>query len=99
MPATDCPGAGLDPRDYAIIRALGALCLEPPRLDVAREFLRHAGAEKRIHQAAQVWRRDQALAQGAARRVSDQTVEITFPSCRLASVFEQLLKEKKERQS
>lgn len=79
----------IDPRDYAIIRALGALCLATPNVELARAFLRDAGAGERIHHAAQVQRSQQALAQGKARRVSDQTIE----SCRLASVFEELLQE------
>ncbi len=83
----------IDPRDYAIIRALGALCLATPNVELARAYLRDAGAGERIHHAAQVQRCQQALAQGKARRVSDQTIEIAFPSCRLASVVEELLQE------
>ncbi|MGM0912740.1 MAG: hypothetical protein ACQEWZ_00105 [Pseudomonadota bacterium] len=83
----------IDPRDYAIIRALGALCLATPNVELARAYLHDAGAGERIHHAAQVQRCYQALAQGKAHRVSDKTIEIAFPSCRLASVFEELLQE------
>ncbi|MGM0535513.1 MAG: hypothetical protein ACQER5_05495 [Pseudomonadota bacterium] len=84
----------IDPRDYAIIRALGALCLATPNVELARVYLRDAGAGERIHHAAQVQRCQQALLEASAFwRLSDQSVAITFPSCRLASVFEKLLQE------
>ncbi|WP_136064340.1 hypothetical protein [Modicisalibacter radicis] len=84
------PIADFDPRDYAIIRALGALCLAPPDIELAQLFLRQAGADERIHQAANTARRQGLLAQGRARRVNDRTIEITLPDCRLADLFEAL---------
>lgn len=85
--------ADFDPRDYAIIRALGALCLTPPNIELAQTFLREAGAGVRIHQATNAVRRQELLAQGRIHRVNDRTIEIAFPSCRLAEQFEALLRE------
>jgi|GEM_PF-5372962 len=83
----------IDPRDYCIIRALGALSLHTPNVELARAFLRDANADERIHLASVSAQCNALLGQGKARRTSDQTVEITFPSCRLASEFEQFIEQ------
>lgn len=89
----------IDPRDYAIIRALGALSLATPNVELARAFLRDAGADARIHHAAQVQRCHQALLEAnQVWRMSDQAVTVLFPSCRLASIFEELATATKEPQ-
>lgn len=89
----------IDPRDYAIIRALGALSLGEPNIELARAFLREARAGERIHHAAQVQRCHQALLEAKdVWRMSDRAVTLLFPSCRLAGVFEQLAKAAKEPQ-
>jgi hypothetical protein len=87
----------IDPRDYAIIRALGALSLGEPNVELARAFLRDAGAGDRIHHAAQVQRCHKALIDASqVWRMSDQAVVVMFPSCRLATVFEELATAAKE---
>lgn len=86
----------IDPRDYAIIRALGALSLASPNLELARAFLREADAGARIHHAAQVQRCQQVLAKGVASRIGTQTVAISFHTMTAADAFEALAKEAKE---
>lgn len=81
----------IDPRDYAIIRALGALSLGEPDIELACAFLREANSGERLTHSDQVRRFHQALLDASAIwRMSDQAVTVLFPSCRLASVFEQL---------
>ena len=89
----------IDPRDYAIIRALGALSLGEPDLELARDFLREANSGERLKHSDQVRRFHQALLEcRSIERISDQAVAVTFPSCRLAGVFEQLATAAKEPQ-
>ncbi|SDJ89407.1 hypothetical protein [Billgrantia gudaonensis] len=57
------------------------------------EVLEAADELEHLRQAYQRnarWR-DVLLGMSQLKRVSDQTIEVTFPSCRMAGVFEQLV--------
>jgi len=83
-----------DPRAAPPGRALGE-----PNVELARAFLREAQSDVRVHHAAQVQRCHKVLLDAnQVWRMSDQAVVVMFPSCRLATVFEELANAAKEPQ-
>ena len=67
----------IDPRDYTIIRALGALSLNAPNVELARAFLSDSGAGERIHAAVEVVnhsraKRDAQIAWQTAYEIRDR---------------------------